>query len=67
MFSIREDFVIVPVYKAANDVTFICKYFFALSSFWRELNFDCHSSYQADNSCKYINDKTKEQIIQEYK
>ena len=30
MFSIMGDFDIVPVYKAANNMALICKYFFAL-------------------------------------
>ena len=31
MFSLKEDFVIVPVDKAANNVPFICKHFYALT------------------------------------
>ena len=46
IFSIEEDFVMVSVYKTANDVAFIFKYFCTLSII-RELN---HWNYQADNS-----------------
>ena len=31
MFSLTEDFVIVPIDKAANNMAFICKHFYALT------------------------------------
>ena len=31
MFFLKEDFVIVPIDKAANNVVFICKHFYALT------------------------------------
>ena len=48
-FSLKEDFVIVPIDKAANNVDFICKHFYALTII-KELNLDCHSSNQDDNN-----------------
>ena len=48
MFSLKEDFVIVPIDKAANNVAFICKHFYALT-IKKELNLDCHLSNQDDN------------------
>ena len=29
MFSVKEDFAIVPIDKVANNVAFLCKHFFA--------------------------------------
>ena len=49
MFSLKEDFVIVPIDKAANNVAFICKHFYALTII-KELNLDCHLSNQDDNN-----------------
>ena len=67
MFSLKEDFVIVPIDKAANNVAFICKHFYALTII-KELNLDCHLSNQDDNNTYiFINDKTKDQIIKEHK
>ena len=40
---LKEDFVIVPIDKAANTVAFICKYVYALTII-KELNLDCHLS-----------------------
>ena len=40
-FSLKEDFVIAPIDKAANNVAFICKHFYALNII-KELNLDCH-------------------------
>ena len=48
MFSLKEDFAIVPIDKAANNVAFICKYFYGLTNI-EELNVDCHLSNQDDN------------------
>ena len=60
MFSIYEDFAIVP-----NDVAFICKYFYALSNI-KELNFEHYFSEQDDTSnYAFINNKTKGPIINE--
>ena len=67
MFSLKEDFVIVPVDKAANNFPFICKYFYALTII-KELNLDCHISNQdGNNTCTFISNKTKDQIIKEHK
>ena len=41
MFSFKEDFVIVPVDKAANSVAFIYKHFYALTII-KELDLDSH-------------------------
>ena len=67
MFSLKEDFVIVPIDKVANNVAFICKHFFALTII-KELNLGCHLSNQDDNNTyTFINNKTKDQIIKEHK
>ena len=67
LFSLKEDFVIVSIDKASNNVAFICKHFYALSII-KELNLDCHLSSQDDNSTyTFINNKTKAQIIKEHK
>ena len=67
MFSLKEDFVIVPIDKAANNVPFIGKHFYALTII-KELNLACHLSNQDDNNtCTFINNKTKDQIIKEPK
>ena len=67
MFSLREDFAIVYIDKAANNVAFIFKYFYALTII-KELNLDCHLLNQDDdNTYIFINNKTKDQIIKEYK
>ena len=59
--------MIVPIDKAANNVTFICKHLYALTII-KELNLDCHLSNQDDNNtCTFINNKTKDQIIKEHK
>ena len=41
MFSLKEDFVFVPIEKAANNVALICKHLYALTII-KELNLDCH-------------------------
>ena len=41
MFSLKEDFMIVPIDKAANSVAFIYKHFYALTII-KELNLDSH-------------------------
>ena len=67
MSSFKEDFVIVPIDKAVNNVAFICKHFYALTII-KELNLDCHLSNQDDhNTYTFINNKTKDQIIKENK
>ena len=67
MFSLKEDFVIVPIDKAANNKPFIGKHFYALTII-KELNLDCHLSNQDDsNTYTFINNKTKDQIIKEPK
>ena len=67
MFSLKEDFMIVPIDKAVNNVAFICKHFFALTII-KKLNLDCHLSNQDENNTYlFINNKTKDQIIKEHK
>ena len=67
MFSLKEDFVIVPIYKAVNNVAFICEHFYALA-IMKELNLNCHFSNQDDNNTYvFIDNKTKYQIIKEHK
>ena len=67
IFSLKEDFVILPFEKAANNVAFICKHFYALT-IMKELNLDCHVSTQDDNNTyTFISNKTKDQIIKEHK
>ena len=67
MFSLKEEFLIVPVDKAANNVAFICKHLYTLTII-KELNPDCHLSNQDDHSTyTFINNKTKDQIIKEHK
>ena len=62
MFSLKEDFVIAPIDKAANNVAFICKHLYVLTII-KELNLDCHLLNQDDNNtCTFINNKTKEYI-----
>ena len=66
MFSLKEDFVIVPIDKAANNVAFICKHFYALTII-KELNLDSHLSSQDDNNTYiFINNKTKNQITKKH-
>ena len=44
---------------AANNVVFICKYFYTLIVI-KEIRLDCHLPNQDDNkTLKFINDKTK--------
>ena len=63
MFSLKEDFVFVPIDKAANNVAFICKHSYTLTII-KELNLDCYLSNQDDNNtCTFI----KDQIIKEHK
>ena len=65
--SFKEDFVIAPIDKAANNVAFICKHFYSLTII-KELYFDSHLSSQDDNNTYiFINNKTKDQIIKEHK
>ena len=41
ILSLKEDCVIVPIDKTANNMAFICKQFYALTII-KELNIDCH-------------------------
>ena len=67
MFFLKEDFVIVPIDKAANNLAFICKHFYALAII-KELNFGCHLPNQDyNNTYTFTNNKTKDQIIKEHK
>ena len=67
MVSLKEDFVIVPIDKAANHVAFTCKDFYALTIL-KELNLGCHSSNQNHNKTyTFIENKTKGQRIKEHK
>ena len=60
MFSLKEDFVIVLIDKAANNVAFICKHFYGLTII-KELNLGCHLSNQENsNTYTFINNKTKD-------
>ena len=66
MFSLKEDFLIVPIDNAANNVAFICKHSYALTII-KELNIASHISNQDDNKTyTFINNKTKDQIIKEH-
>ena len=66
MFPLKEDFVILPIDKAANNMNFICKHFYAKTVI-KELNLDCHLSNQDDNTYTFIDNKNKDQIIKEHK
>ena len=67
MHSLKEDFVIVPFDKAANNVAFICKHFYVLTII-KEINLGFHlSNKDDDKTCTFINNKTKDQIIEEHK
>ena len=58
MFSLKQDFVIVPIDKTANNVAFVCKHFNALTII-KELNLDCHLLNQDDNNTyTFRNNKT---------
>ena len=48
MFTLKEDFAIAPIDKAANNVVFICKHFYVLTII-TEVNLDCHLSDQDGN------------------
>ena len=49
MFSLKDDLVILPTDKAADNVAFICKHFYALTIII-ELNLDCLLSNSNDNN-----------------
>ena len=67
LFSLKEDFVIVPIDKAANNVAFICEHFYVLTII-KELNLDCHlSNHDVNKTYTFVNNKTKDQIIEEHK
>ena len=67
MFSLKEDFVVVHTDKAASNVVFICKHFYALT-IMKELKVHCHLSNLDDNNTyTFINNKTKDEIIKEHK
>ena len=66
MFSLKKDFVIVPIDKTVNNLAFICKHFYALTII-KELNLDCHLSNHVDNNTyTFINNKTKDQTTKEH-
>ena len=59
-FLKKEDFMIKPTDKAANNVAFICNYFYVLTII-KELILDCHLSNQDNNNINiFINNKTKD-------
>ena len=67
MCSLKEDFVITPIDKVANNVAFMCKHLYALSII-KELNLDCHlSNKDVNKTYTFINNKIKDQIIKEHK
>ena len=67
MFTLKEDFVIIPSDKVANKVAFICKYLCTLTVI-KELNLDCHLANQDDNhTYTFIDTKTGDQIIAKHK
>ena len=68
MFSHKEDFWIVPIDKAANNVAIISKHFYSLTII-KELNLYCNLSCRCydNNNYTFINYKTKDQIIKEHK
>ena len=67
MFSLKEDFATVLIDKAAKNVAVICTHFYALTII-KELNLNCHLPNQDDNNTyAFINNKTKDQIINEHK
>ena len=53
LFSLKDNFVIVPIDKEANNAAFISKHFYALTII-KELNLDCHVSNQDDNNTLHI-------------
>ena len=66
MFSLQDDFLNVPVDKAANNVPFVRKHFYAVTII-KGLNLDCHLSNQDHkNTYTFISDKTKDQIIEKH-
>ena len=66
MFSLKEDFAILSIDKAANNVAFICKHFYGLPII-KELNLDFHLSNQDDNNLyAFMNNKTIDQIMKEH-
>ena len=62
VFALKEDFVIVSIDKAANNVAFICKHFYTLTII-KKLNLDCPQD--DNNTYTFIDNKTKVQIITE--
>ena len=58
--------MILPIDKAANNVAFICKHFYA-STIIKELNLDCRLSNQDDSNTYTSVSKTKDQIIKKRK
>ena len=59
MFSLKEDFVVVPNDKAANNGAVICKHFYALTVI-SELNLDCYLSNKMMITLTFINNKIKD-------
>ena len=59
LISSKKDLLLVPIYKAANNVVFNCKYLYVLTII-RELNLDCQTPCHADNSTEaFIKTKLK--------
>ena len=67
MFSLKEDFLIVPNDKTANNVALICKHFYTWTII-KELSLDSHLSNQCDNNTyTFINNVIEDQIFKEHK
>ena len=65
--SLKDKFVIVPIDKAANNVAFICKRFYA-SVIAKELNYKVQPNHDDINKTyQQIHDKSKEAVIDEHK
>ena len=58
--------MILHIDKAANNVAFICKHFYA-SAIIKELNLDCRLSNQDDSNTYTSVSKTKDQVIKKRK
>lgn len=67
IFLLQKNFLTVAIGNAANHAAFTDKHFYALIII-KELNLDRHLSNQnGNNTCTFINNKTKYQIIEEHK
>ena len=65
LISLKNDFVIVPIDKAANNVAFVCKQFYA-SVIAKELKIDDNISNHDENTYEYVN-KSTESLIENHK